>query len=144
MDRWLKAVNRFLKLAGISSAESANDPDWRKNAAFNLHQAVEAAYACFLLVHTFYFPRSHNIKFLRSLAEDVDKRLIEAWPREQRIDKRRFETLKRAYVEARYSDQYEVSVEDLNALAFCVRRLRDVVAETCRERIVSLKAAAGA
>src|SRR5690606_27813516 len=42
----------------------------RKRSAFHLHQAVETAYACFLLVHTFYFPRSHNIKFLRSLAED--------------------------------------------------------------------------
>lgn len=72
-DRWLKAADRFLKLADISSTESVDDPDWRKNAAFNLHQAVEAGYACFLLVHTFYFPRSHNIKFLRSLAEDVNR-----------------------------------------------------------------------
>src|SRR5690606_25424273 len=88
----------------------------RRNAAFQLHQAVEAAYACVLLVHTFYFPRSHNIKFLRSLAEDIDKSLVAAWPREQRADRRRFELLKRAYVEARYSDQYDVTTEDLAAL----------------------------
>jgi hypothetical protein len=50
-------------------------------AAFNLHQAAETAYACFLLVRTLYFPRSHNIKFLRSLSEDNEPRLIEAWPR---------------------------------------------------------------
>ena len=74
LAQWPKAADRFLKLANISSQESVEDADWRKNAAFNLHQAVEAAYACFLLVHTFYFPRSHNIKFLRSLAEDSDTR----------------------------------------------------------------------
>lgn len=141
-DRWLGAVDRFLKLATVASAESLADPDWRKNAAFNLHQAVEAAYACFLLVHTFYFPRSHNIKFLRSLAEDVDTGLVEAWPREQRFDRRRFELLKRAYVEARYSDQYDASAEDLAWLMGRARLLRDRVADLCQTRIAALKAAA--
>nr|WP_240623359.1 HEPN domain-containing protein [Brevundimonas lutea] len=138
-DRWLGAVDRFLRLASISQEASAADTEWRKNAAFNLHQAVEAAYACFLLVHTFYFPRSHNIKFLRSLAEDVDKRLVTAWPREIRVDRRRFELLKRAYVEARYSDQYDASPEDLEWLAKAARALRDVVAELCRARIEDLR-----
>lgn len=114
----------------------------RRNAAFQIHQAVEAAYACFLLVHTFYFPRSHNIKFLRSLAEDVNTRLVEAWPREQRADRRRFELLKRAYVEARYSDQYDASAEDLDWLTARARILRDVVASLCQSRIVELKAKA--
>ncbi|MFN7106758.1 MAG: HEPN domain-containing protein [Brevundimonas sp.] len=141
-DRWLKAADRFLKLADISSAESVDDPDWRKNAAFNLHQAVEAAYACFLLVHTFYFPRSHNIKFLRSLAEDVNTGLVEAWPREHRFDRRRFELLKRAYVEARYSDQYDASAEDLDWLMTRARHLRDLVAALCQTRIAELKSKA--
>lgn len=114
----------------------------RKHAAFRLHQAVEAAYACFLLVHTFYFPRSHNIKFLRSLAEDVDTRLVEAWPREQRFDRRRFELLKRAYVEARYSDQYDASPDDLEWLMTRARILRDHVSDLCQTRIAELKAKA--
>lgn len=139
----LPKIDSALRTADLQAQEDSADVVWRRDRAFTLHQAVERAYACFLLVHTFYFPRSHNIKFLRSLAEDVDKRLIAAWPREQRIDKRRFETLKRAYVEARYSDQYEVSVEDLDALASSARRLRDLVAETCQARIRSLRAAAG-
>ncbi len=139
----LPKIDSALRTADLQAKEDAAQVVWRRDRAFTLHQAVERAYACFLLVHTFYFPRSHNIKFLRSLAEDVDKRLIEAWPREQRIDKRRFETLKRAYVEARYSEQYDVTVDDLDALAASARRLRDLVAETCQERILSLKAAAG-
>jgi HEPN domain-containing protein len=104
-----------LKLASLSLAECDEDPDWALNAAFNLHQAAETAYACFLLVRTLYFPRSHNIKFLRSLSEDNEPRLIEAWPRVQRIDRRRFELLKRAYVEARYSESYEIGLDDLEA-----------------------------
>ncbi len=83
----------------------ADDLEWRKAAAFDLHQSVERAYICFLLVQTLYFPRSHNIKFLRSLAEDKEPRLVEAWPRETKQDRARFERLKRAYVEARYSGE---------------------------------------
>lgn len=134
---WTKQLDDLLKGADFYVAA-----DSRKLAAFTLHQAVEAAYACFLLVHTFYFPRSHNIKFLRSLAEDVNTGLVEAWPREQRFDRRRCELLKRAYVEARYSDQYEASAEDLDWLMARARHLRDLVADLCQARINELKAKA--
>ena len=135
-DDWLPKIDSALDLVGYATSQSHY-----KDAAFLIHQAVERAYICFLLVHTFYFPRSHNIKFLRSLAEDVDKRLIEAWPRDQRLDRRRFETLKRAYVEARYSDQYDLSEEDLAAIAASAKRLRGLVETVCRDRIAELKTA---
>lgn len=110
-----------------------------KDAAFLLHQAVERSYACFLLVHAFYFPRSHNIKFLRSQAEAIDKALVEAWPREQRADRRRFEMLKRAYVEARYGDNYDLSVGDLAWLSTAAHRLEELVSAACRARIETLR-----
>jgi predicted nucleotidyltransferase/HEPN domain-containing protein len=136
-EHWSRQVDDLLKGAEFYASQGN-----RKLVAFTLHQSVEAAYACFLLVHTFYFPRSHNIKFLRSLAEDVDTRLVEAWPREQRFDRRRFELLKRAYVEARYSDQYDASAEDLAWLMGRARLLRDRVADLCQTRLAALKAAA--
>jgi predicted nucleotidyltransferase/HEPN domain-containing protein len=114
-----------------------------RDAAFMLHQATERLYICFLLVRTLYFPRSHNIKFLRSLSEDKEPRLVEAWPRESRIDRRRFERLKRAYVEARYSASYVIDADDLAALATSIACLRDIVATLCAERLNALKAEAG-
>jgi uncharacterized protein len=123
-------------LAASSFHESRGD---RRLAAFNLHQAVEASYACFLLVQTFYFPRSHNIKFLRSLAEDIDQRLTSAWQRDTKVDRRRFELLKRAYVESRYSEQFDVSNEDLASLSNSAAQLRDLVAVACRSRIQQLR-----
>jgi hypothetical protein len=92
-----------------------------------------------LLVRTLYFPRSHNIKFLRSLAEGKESRLIDAWPRESKVDRRRFELLKRSYVEARYSDAYEISLEDLAEIRARVEALRDVVGVVCQERLAKLK-----
>ena len=143
LSKQLPAVDRWLKLADVSQAEGKADAEWARNAAFNLHQATETAYACFLLVRTLYFPRSHNIKFLRSLAEDSEPRLIEAWPRATRIDRRRFELLKRAYVEARYSASYEIGNDDLDALSEAVRSLRDIVETVSRERLETLRIAAG-
>ncbi|MCW3838169.1 HEPN domain-containing protein [Sphingomonas canadensis] len=133
-----RSASNWLRMAELAAAEGS-DKDWRNKAVFNLHQATETAYACFLLVRTLYFPRSHNIKFLRSLAEDKDPRLIDAWPRATRIDRRRFELLKRAYVEARYSPSYEIGADDLDALAAAVRRLRDVVETLSLERLAQLR-----
>lgn len=136
-DDWLAKTDSAVKLAAF-----ALDQGEAKDAAFLLHQAAERAYVCFLLVRTLYFPRSHNIKFLRSLAEDNEPRLIEAWPRSTKLDRRRFELLKRAYVEARYSANYEIGRDDLDALTGAVRRLRDLVEQVSRERLDELRKAA--
>lgn len=140
--RQRSSFDNWLRMSESALAEG-DTPDWRNKAAFNLHQAAETAYACFLLVRTLYFPRSHNIKFLRSLAEDKEPRLIGAWPREARIDRRRFELLKRAYVEARYSASYEISAEDLAAIAASVRALRDIVETVSLEWLEKLRTDAG-
>jgi predicted nucleotidyltransferase len=141
-DEQIGSLEEWLELAQIASNKGAVGT-WANKAAFNFHQATETAYACFLLVWTLYFPRSHNIKFLRSLAEDKDHRLVEAWPRATRIDRRRFELLKRAYVEARYSSSYEIAGHDLDAIAASVKRLRDIVEQLCRERLEQLRWDAG-
>lgn len=135
---WQSKVDSALKGAAFYAAENE-----LKDAAFTLHQAVERAYCWFLLVRSLYFPRSHNVKFLRSLSEDKEPRLISAWPREARQDRRRFELLKRAYVEARYSSSYEIGADDLTAIAESVRRLRDLVETVSRERLAELRAEAG-
>lgn len=138
LENWLEKIDTALLGAAFYL-----DKEKYKDAAFTLHQAVERAYICFLLVRTLYFPRSHNVKFLRSLSEDKEPRLIAAWPREARVDRRRFEMLKRAYVEARYSASYEISADDLAALSRSVRALRDIVEIVSRERLEELRQTAG-
>ena len=132
-DLWSPKVKDSLEIADFCIGKGKlND------AAYNLHQAVERAYICLLLVHTLYFPRSHNIKFLRSLAEDVDKSIVDAWPRDSKVDRRRFELLKRAYVEARYSDQYAIDNDDLTALAEAATKLLRLVQSSAHQRLASL------
>lgn len=143
LAEWLPSTDRALTTAQEQALKGVDDLGWRKEAAFSLHQATERAYICFLLVRTLYFPRSHNIKFLRSLAEDSEPRLIDAWPRATRIDRRRFELLKRAYVEARYSASYEIGNDDLDALSRSVTSLRDIVETVSRERLETLRGEVG-
>ena len=110
-----------------------------KDAAFMLHQAIERAYTGFLLVRTHYSPATHNIKFLRSLTEDLEPALRTVWPRDAREARRRFERLKRAYVEARYSEHYAISKDDLIWLGERAEALITAVETACAARIAALK-----
>jgi predicted nucleotidyltransferase/HEPN domain-containing protein len=130
---WLPSIDRALATAKEQELKGADDLGWRKDAAFTLHQAAERAYTCFLLVRTHYVPRSHNLKFLRSLAEAKEPRLIDSWPRATKLDRRRFELTKRAYVEARYSASFEIGPDDLAAITAAIRSLRDTVEAVSRE-----------
>jgi predicted nucleotidyltransferase/HEPN domain-containing protein len=102
----------FLKTAKFCIEE--ND---LKEAAFLLHQAIEQAYAACLLVLTNYSPSSHNLKFLRGLAEEQARTLADVWPRDQQRHLAWFNILNSAYVKARYSKQFEITDEALTWLS---------------------------
>jgi predicted nucleotidyltransferase len=138
-ERNAAIVSHRMETFEFQLSRAENVQTWRNEAAFMLHQSVEAMYAWFLLVQTLYFPRSHNIKFLRSLAEDKEPRLVGAWPRAAKADRRRFELLKRAYVEARYSASYAIDAEDLVALGASVESLREIVSAVSQDRLAELR-----
>ncbi|MBE1529527.1 putative nucleotidyltransferase/HEPN domain-containing protein [Sphingopyxis sp. OAS728] len=133
-DEWWSASKRKLKLSN-----DAIDQGFTNEAAFLLHQTVESLYHCVLLVRTFYTPHIHNLAFLRTQAEGMDARLIDAWPREAKVDRSRFEKLKAAYIKARYSKHYRISEEELSWLGERVENLAAIVEMICRERIAELE-----
>ena len=108
-------------------------------AAFNLHQAVETAYSCYLLTLTNYSPPSHNLKFLRGLSEDRDRRLVDIWPREQQRFTAWYNILNEAYVKARYSKQFEISEEALAWLQERTAELHILIETLCSEHIEKLR-----
>ncbi|CAN7680141.1 nucleotidyltransferase and HEPN domain-containing protein [Neorhizobium tomejilense] len=112
-------------------------------AAFELHQSLEQAYSCVLLTLTNYGPPSHNIKFLRSLAEEQDRRLAEAFPRDQHRERAWFNTLNEAYVKARYSKHYEISEEALSWLGERTSLLLAMVKDVCTEHLKMLERISG-
>jgi HEPN domain-containing protein len=110
--------------------------------AFMLHQAIEQAYSALLLTLTNYSPASHNLKFLRGLAEGQDLQLAEAWPRDQHRYQSWFNTLNEAYVKARYSEHYEISQEALTWLIARTSILYELVKVICEAHLVKLEKAA--
>jgi predicted nucleotidyltransferase/HEPN domain-containing protein len=113
----------------------------RKRAAFLLHQATENLYQGLLLTLTFYTPYNHNIAFLRSLAEGLDRRLYGIWPKSNRRERAMFQKLKEAYTKARYSKHYKISEEELTWLGERVEELGRIVHQVCSDRIAELEKA---
>ncbi|AWI61232.1 nucleotidyltransferase and HEPN domain-containing protein [Sinorhizobium fredii] len=112
-----------------------------KEAAFLLHQSIEQAYAALLLVLTNHSPASHNLKFLRGLAEDHDRRLVDAWPRDQHRFTAWYNILNEAYVKARYSKHFEITDEALAWLLERTEHLHRIVMLICKERLAELERA---
>ncbi|MEN3748368.1 HEPN domain-containing protein [Sphingomonas sp. HF-S3] len=136
---WFPSAEKFKRASDFLIQE-----DGLREAAFNLHQAAERLYHCVLLVCTFYTPHVHNLGFLRTQAERIDPRLVDAWPRDSRADRGRFEKLKEAYVKARYSKHYRISEDELAWLGERVEVLGQAVQVICEERIAALERSAAA
>ncbi|MBP7705088.1 MAG: HEPN domain-containing protein [Caulobacter sp.] len=135
---WFGTAGQFLTNATDNAGRG-----WGKVAAFNFHQATERLYHCLLLVLTLYSPKSHRLNFLRSQAEQLDARLIDAWPRATKFEKRCFDLLRRAYVDARYSPHYKITAEELQWLGERIAALQTLVREAYEERLADLRTKVG-
>jgi predicted nucleotidyltransferase/HEPN domain-containing protein len=131
-DKWFPSAEAFLRGAKFYAEDGS-----RNEGAFNLHQAAERLYHCFLLVHRLYSPKSHKLNFLRNLCEELDESLVAAWPRDSRFNQPCFELLRRAYVDARYSPHYKITPEELAWLIERVGELRDLVERACAIRLAA-------
>lgn len=126
-EKWFPSASGFFDTARYVVHQGRNN-----EAAFQLHQATERYYHCVLLTQTLYSTKSHNLNFLRGQAERVAPELIPAWPRSNRFEKRCWELLRRAYVEARFSDRYEITTEQLTWLVARLQDLQARVEQSCR------------
>lgn len=136
-DEWFESACGFFDTAKYTKSQGRS-----KEAAFQLHQATERFYHCLFLVRTLYSPKTHNLNQLRQLAEVIESRLKEVWPRETKFERRCYELLREAYVKARYSRHYRISDEQLAWLSGRVELLQTIVRQVCEARIASLEEAA--
>lgn len=136
-DEWFPS-----SLVYLNTARDLMRQGRTKEPAFILHQSCERLYHTVLLVVTFYTPHVHNLGFLRTQAERLDRRLTYVWPMDNRKHRAMFEKLKEAYVKARYSKHYRINEEELTWLGERVEELGQIVHEICTERIAELEAKA--
>lgn len=133
-EHWFVSAGEY-----IDDFESNRERGRNNKAAFEGHQAVERLYHCALLTMTLYSTKSHNLNFLRGQAERVAPELIPAWPRGSRFEKRCWELLRRAYVEARFSKHYAITAEELDWLAARIGDLQTRVEQTCHAYLETIK-----
>jgi uncharacterized protein len=136
-EEWFESAVTFLE-----TSKHVRENGRPKEAAFLLHQATERFYHCLFLVRTLYSPKTHNLNQLRQLAEAMEPRLKEVWPRVTKFERRCYELLRDAYVKARYSRHYRISDEQLAWLSERVELLQTTVRELCEARIAKLAEAA--
>jgi predicted nucleotidyltransferase/HEPN domain-containing protein len=136
-EEWFESAVGFFDTAKYAASQGR-----LKEAAFQLHQATERFYHCLFLVRTLYSPKTHNLNQLRQLAEAMEPRLKEVWPRATKFERRCYELLRDAYVKARYSRNYRISDEQLAWLSSRVELLKSLVRDLCEARICELAEAA--
>jgi uncharacterized protein len=112
-------------------------------AAFELHQVAETILKAVLVVFTAYLPELHDLDELGRRCTRACPNLGPLLPRDAPDRKRLAALLRAAYVDARYSFTFEVSREDLEALALYVSAFRACAEHACEEHLAELAAAAG-
>ena len=120
----------FLKQANYAYM----DHDFRM-ASFDLHQACENYYKSLILTFTLYSPKEHSLIELSAKAKTHSLDASKAFPRDTQEEKRLFDLLQNAYIQARYNKLFRVTKEDIEALIPKVELLRDITRQSCEERI---------
>jgi len=129
-EQWFESAGEFLD----TFFDDMKKQRFNKSA-FELHQATERYYACLLLVLTNYKPNTHNLIRLNAMAISQDERVTEVFPQDNKIHRRRFRLLKDAYVDARYSEHYKITEEELVWCAERVQLLQQLTEKLCQQKL---------
>ena len=135
-DKWFMSANTSFE-DFENNFKKVEELRYRNNAAFHLHQSAERYYGAIQLVFTAYKPKTHDLEELGDLAKACDMAFSKAFPQATDEEQTRFDLLRRAYVESRYSDDYAITKQDLEYLAGRVQILRTLTEQICKEKIVA-------
>lgn len=104
------------------------------HASFFLHQVTEYLLKAIPLVFILYRYKEHDLEFLIEKCKRHTLEIARVFPRNTPEEKRLFSLLQRAYVEARYNDDFTVPKDDIDALLPKIELLKQIVEKVCKER----------
>ena len=134
-DIWIEKAGEFLETVKLKLEKDDLEQVSLNLSAFLLHQATECFYQCSHLVFTNYSPKLHDIEKLEKPLIYFSKKFLSVFPKNTIDEKDNFDLLKRAYVEARYNENYSIAKEQLEYLISRVELLDKVVKAVCLEKI---------
>ncbi len=110
---------------------------WYNKAAFELHQTTEHFLNCSLLVLTDYKPKTHKLDILIKLCSSQNHQFLRIFPRATEHEKECFNLLNSAYIDARYEEDYKITLEQLNYLILRIEELKEITQKICSDKINS-------
>lgn len=108
-----------------------------KIGSFQLHQACERFYTALSLVFTNYRPKTHKLPKLHARVKEFSRELSIVFPLNTDFEKRCYDLICRAYIEARYNRDFVVTKEELEYMLQRVEVLKDITYRLCNEKITS-------
>lgn len=103
--------------------------------SFEAHQATEHFYKTIFLVFTLYRPKYHKLDKLGNRSKRFSRDLGAIFPQHTDFEKRCFDLLQRAYIEARYNRHFVVTKEELEYMIARVEVLKEITECVCQERL---------
>lgn len=111
--------------------------------SYQLHQACERFYNSISLVFRNYRPKTHKLNELGGGVKDYSRELATVFPLNTDFEKRCFDLLCRAYIEARYNKDFIVTHEELAYMLERTELLKAITLRVCTEKIASYDALIG-
>lgn len=127
---WFESATEFLETFRFDFGRGKLN-----KAAFELHQATERYYHALILVFTGYKPKTHDLENLGRQARNFNPEFNKVFPKCSKEEKRLFELLQKAYVDARYKRDYAIEKEELEYLGQRVEILKDLTEKICSQKI---------
>lgn len=105
-------------------------------ASFYLHQTCENLFYSVRLVFTLENNKQHNLAKLQDSVRKYSNEFEKILPHKTEEEKRLFNLVKAAYVEARYNPNFLVTKKDIDSLVPIMKQLFNLVNELCEMRVL--------
>jgi HEPN domain-containing protein/predicted nucleotidyltransferase len=132
-EHWYKSASSFL-----IDFQHAFDRDDTNIAAFYLHQATERFLTAVILAFGQHKAKTHDLEKLDRQVCNLHADFFTVFPRGDEQQKRYFDLLKKAYIDARYKRDFVITREELEYLAARVRKLQELAKRICDDHIAAM------
>ena len=127
-----KRGNVFLELG-----YTCLNKEYYVDGSFQLHQACERYYNAIRLVFNNYKEKNHSLKELLAKVKRYSRELVTVFPCNTDFEKRCYDLICRAYIEARYNHDFAVSQEEYEYMLARVEVFKEITERICTEKIKS-------
>ena len=127
-ENWFGSAERFYEHFKFDQ-----ERDYLREWAFHLHQTTEKSITAYLLVKTWYKPKTHDLRVLYTTILNIDPLFGDFFNLDDVHEEYYFELLRKGYVDARYSKTYNITKQETKFIEKRVMLLRKLINRLCKK-----------